>query len=73
MFRKKPDYFTQMKHHNIAAKFVTKVICQTCVETEGLCRCRGNENEAYKKCNYFHDAVNATKRYWINITYRETH
>ena len=62
MFRKQLDWITRMKHHNIAAKFVTKVICHTCVETEGLCHARGNEDEAYKKCNYFHDAVNAIKK-----------
>lgn len=60
--QKKPDWLTQMKHHNIAAKFVTKVICNTCVNTEGLCKTRGDEDRAYKYCNYFHDAVNVIKK-----------
>lgn len=62
MFRKKLDCITQMKHHNIAAKFVTKVICHSCVETEGLCLVRGDEDTAYAKCNYFHDAVRDIKK-----------
>ena len=62
MFRKKLGWFTQMMHHYIAAKFVTKVICQTCVETEGHCHCRGDEDEAYRKCNYFHNAVRDIKK-----------
>lgn len=72
MFRKKLDCITQMKHHNIAAKFVTKVICHSCVETEGLCHScveieglclvRGDEDTAYAKCNYFHDAVRDIKK-----------
>ena len=62
MFKKKLDWVTQMKHHNIAAKFVTEVICQTCVETEGLCRVRHDEDTAYRKCRHFHDAVRDIKK-----------